>query len=307
VKIRIRKIFLWIFLGFCLLELSLRGAGALYLRINHADFFPSDPGHPSTITVLALGESTTGGLWVKPSESYPGQLERMLKRKLKTEDIRVLAPLSLGQNSSQILNRVDSYYSQLKPDLVILMCGINNEWSLSENNVTQFLDYSDAVAWHLHIQKALDNFRIYKITRWALSSTVSLSDIFTQEPQKTPHPAPYSLIRYAREHHVPFLRTWRHDIGKMIDLAQARGIKVLLMTYPNYSDGYLPNKEFENMALLKNVPLVRNDLTFHKLISDGLGSKYLLHDNRHPSPEGYRLVAENALKAILEKKLISSE
>jgi len=65
--------------GLVLLEGVLRLAGAYLTR--KFDASQKSAQQQDCVTILALGESTTGGVWLESSQSYPGQLQRLLTQR----------------------------------------------------------------------------------------------------------------------------------------------------------------------------------------------------------------------------------
>ena len=65
----------------CFFEMALRFTGDWYLKRLYIHRYPDHRPSPGKINVICLGESSTAGLWVQPQDSYPGQLEAMLRRK----------------------------------------------------------------------------------------------------------------------------------------------------------------------------------------------------------------------------------
>src|SRR5262249_18432542 len=59
---------------------------------------------PGSINIVCLGESTTAGLWIRFEDSYPKQLERVLREFYRTNAINVIVPPHIGQNTSQMAN-----------------------------------------------------------------------------------------------------------------------------------------------------------------------------------------------------------
>jgi len=96
-------------------------------------------GQEEPTNIIALGESSTAGLWVDQPQSYPAQLEMMLQERYPEKNIRVFVPLHVGQNTSQVANRIEQHIATYDPKLIILMVGYNNEWSLSESHITRFV------------------------------------------------------------------------------------------------------------------------------------------------------------------------
>ena len=96
---KIILLFLIIIILLILIEVSLRIAGDIYLdRLFVED--RNEKGYLETFNIVALGESTTAGIFVEYNESYPAQLQEMLQRRerideflntlLKEEDLKEL-------------------------------------------------------------------------------------------------------------------------------------------------------------------------------------------------------------------------
>lgn len=289
--------------GLLLLEGVLRLAGAYLTRKFDAS---QKSGHPQDcVYVLALGESTTGGVWVEPAQSYPGQLERLLTQRYG-RPICVKVPMHVGQNTSQMYNRFDRYMSTFQPRLVILMCGANNIWSLEESHIGWFLDLTDPDALGLRLRLTLDHFRVFKVARmakydldaWRREAREDLAGT----PQYTRWPAPDENIQLGSRKRAAFLELWKYEVGHMIDGAQARGAAAVLMTYPNYD--FPPPSDFEALAVAKQVPLVRTDLMLKPFLAPGLADRYFFHDHAHPKPEGYAVIAAELVRLIEEQDLL---
>ena len=148
------------------LEIGLRVAGNLYLKrlyVNHTTRFKTSP---DACTVIALGESSTAGLWVEKSSSYPRQLLRLLRKKHPGIDINVVVPPHVGQNTSQMANRIDDYMRVFSPRVIILMVGANNHWSWAESHIGRFLDPTGFDRMRARARIWLNEFRLYKVLHY---------------------------------------------------------------------------------------------------------------------------------------------
>jgi len=256
------------------------------------------------VTILALGESTTGGLWVDMDQSYPAQLERILTRRYR-RPICVVFPPHLGQNTSQMLNRIDRYLHSYSPRLVILMCGVNNTWSLEESNIAGFLNVLDVRQPSLLVRLALDHSRVFKLARMALYDLnwrVKAHRELQGTPGFTPWPPPDENNRFGTANRAAFLRMWRYEVGEMIDRSRANGAAAVLMTYPNYD--FPPVSEFEAMAAQKHVPLQRNDLLLKPLLDPAVFEYYFFREGYHPKAEGYAMIASELAHLIKDHNLL---
>ena len=106
--------------------------------------------------------------------------------------------------------------------------------------------------------------------------------------------------RYHRE-----TNNWvRHDIGEMIRRARARGIKVILQTYPNYDTSKSSNVRDVNavlrtLAKKQEVPFVDQEAIFERLFSEGEERDgYFAFDKRHCNEKGYGVMARNIFSVM---------
>jgi lysophospholipase L1-like esterase len=291
-------------LGLLALEGLLRGLG-FYLTRSFDATQRRAVEDRNCVTILTLGESTTRGIWVGRDQSYPRQLERLLTRRY-ARPICVVTPLHIGQNTSQMYNRIDRYLSAFSPRLVLLMCGVNNTWSLDESNIGAFIDAGEPGARGLLLRITLDHYRVFKLARMAKYDLDSWwgraeSDL-SGRPQFTPWPPPDENVRFGSRNLEAFLELWRYEVGAMIDRSRARGATAVLMTYPNYD--FPPLSEFEALAARKQVLLVRNDLLFKPFLEPGRAGRYFFEDGRHPRAEGYGIMAGELARLIEERDLL---
>jgi lysophospholipase L1-like esterase len=296
-----------------LAEAGLRLAGHIYLRRLYTSArdatVPKD-----ALNVVCLGESSTAGLWVEPENSYPAQLEAGL-RALHGERVHVIVPPHVGQNTSQMANRVADYMALYRPRLVVVMAGYNNEWSLAESNLGRFLKARSVEALRARLLIALDGVRVFRVVRhgalrlWSWASARGDAYLDANPAHVWGHPELVRLppaawvFELAAENRDAMVELWRSDVGRIVDEARRGGAKVLLMTY-HLNPTYLPAAEFVRLASEKSLPLVRNDLAFQPLVDDRTIDSYLMHDHWHPSARGYRLIAANALAKIQAEDLL---
>ena len=293
-----------------LAEAGLRLAGRLYLdRLHGASGSPFRPGD---VNVLCLGESSTIGIWVPREESYPGQLEARLRELYGNPRIRTIVPPHIGQNTSQVANRMEDYLGRYRPSLVIVMAGYNNEWSLAETHVGRFLPAGSPRTLELRTLALLDGLRLFRLFRYASLSVASRGqedsarpgvDYALGHPELARYPPRAWVYDFAREHRPAFVAAWRDDVGQILDAAVRHGARGLLMTY-HIDPTYLSVADFEARARDSGVRLVRNDEAFRPLIEAGSIGRYLMHDGWHPNRHGYALVARGALEAIAADDLL---
>jgi lysophospholipase L1-like esterase len=257
------------------------------------------------LTFLTVGESTTGGLWVDASQSYPQQLERLLTKHYG-RPICSVTPVHFGQNTSQMYNRFDRYMDTFKPRLIIFMCGANNTWSLEESNIGSFIDLTNRDLLWLRMRLTLDHSRVFKLARMAKYDLDTWRKVAREDlsgrAQVTPWPPADENVQFGTRNQRAFLELWKYEVGQMIDKARARGAPSILMTYPNY---FFPTvSDFQALAAAKNIPLVRNDLMFKPLLAPDVVDKYFFSDRGHPREIGYAMIAAEVARVIEEQDLL---
>ena len=283
-------------------EVGLRVAGRLYLRKLYA----AGETRPGDIPVVCLGESSTAGLWVEPRDSYPGQLQEALRRLYGEPRIRVVVPPHVGQNTSQMANRIHEYLELYKPRLLVVMAGYNNEWSLAESHVGSFLRGSDAESLRVRLLVALDNLRLFKVTRYACLKLVGndrsgyMARNVLGHPELVRYPPEEAVYSFAKANRGAFVALWKHDVGAIVHAAGVAHVNALLMTY-HVNPTYLTAEEIVSFARAEGVPLARNDLSFEPASIDRF---VFADDHWHPNRLGYAIIAGNALRAIAENDLV---
>jgi len=304
-----RRRFLLVVIGLVvIIEIGLRLVGFWYLANFYRELGAASRIQGS-INIVCLGESTTAGLWVKFEDSYPKQLERVLREFYRTNAINVITPPHIGQNTSQMANRIHHYLERYRPRLLIVMAGANNEWSLAESNITMFLDKQTfgVSALKIRLIVLLDSLRTFKVLRHVYDTLAAGAshDHVAQNwesvwahPEYTRFPPDASVWKFARDHSAPFVDLWRHDVQVIIRTAKANDVKVLLMTYP-LNPAYLRQPtEWDRLAREEGVPLLRNDVIFRELAQQGTLDQYLKQDHWHPNERGYTLVTGNVFDFI---------
>ncbi len=304
---RVARVALAVFVTLVVLEVGLRIAGALYLRRVYAGSRPA----PGELVVLCLGESSTAGLWVTPQESYPARLEAMLKEAYG-RPIRFVVPPHLGQNTSQMANRIDSYLDLYHPRLVIVMAGANDTWSLAESHIGRYLHVSTWEAARVRALVSLNDVRVFKLARYAALRALAPADDYLRQnpalvwghPELVRYPPPAATYAFARAHAAAFVELWRDDVGGIVRASKASGARVLLMTYP-IAPEHLPPAVVAALAREQGTAIARSDVAFRALADEGRLAPYLFADDHwHPTAAGYAVVAWTAFRAIVAADLL---
>jgi len=148
-KQRLLLVIFGVFLAVIFLEIGLRIAGSivLYLQERH-DHLTFDH---HEYRILCLGESTTalGG-----EDSYPSQLEGMLNAQHHQIKFTVINKGTIGTTTDHILAHLDQDLDMNKPQLVIVMMGINDRFYLHDQQKFSWLD---------NVGACLKDLRVYKL------------------------------------------------------------------------------------------------------------------------------------------------
>ncbi len=158
---KIALVLLGIFFFLVLLEAGLRLGGFVLCSIQEYGNLRSIK-QKGTYRILCLGESTTQG-------QYPHLLEQVLNRRNIGVRFSVIDKGRAGANTLFILNQVESYLAEYRPDMVVTMMGIN------EKNVRYYRDIPESDTWlfrhcrvyrfgrilYLHILKKIKHEDIY--------------------------------------------------------------------------------------------------------------------------------------------------
>lgn len=293
-----------------LAELGLRAAGYFYLARFYAQQFEAVTNGAEGINIVCLGESSTAGVGVEWKDSYPKQLETMLRESYGTARIRVVVPAHVGQNSSQVSNRIADYIKLYHPKLIVAMMGYNNEWSLAESHIGRFLPASSVSAWEVRALIALDSLRLFKVARYGYHSVFSSNATSERDrlvvlghPELVRYPPADWVYDFARSNKPAFVALWKSDMQHVFEAAKAHGVGGVLMTY-HINPTYLGTDEFTTLASEEKVPLVRNDAPFSDLVEKGTVSRYLTSDHWHPNRFGYAIIAADLFREIVHENLL---
>jgi lysophospholipase L1-like esterase len=296
---------LGIILALLVLEVGLRLAGSIY-RQRYVAMLQD---RSDSIRILCLGESSTAGLWLDPKDSYPKQLEAMLNERYRTDRIKAIVPINIGQNSSQIVNRAPDYLQAYRPKLVIAMLGANNEWSFAENNFVRFLKGSDAQVWKLRMAALWDQIRILKVIRfiflkYSVGQSGRTGPQGWQAPEYTSYPPEEWKWQFATHNSQAFTDGWEYDLTKVIRRSKKSGANFILMNY-HINPVFLHASAIQEFADKENVTFVNNDAPWQQQVtSKKLTKDYVLQDGWHPSRKGYEFIARNVFRTIVKEDLL---
>ncbi|MBI5241952.1 MAG: hypothetical protein HY926_15880 [Elusimicrobia bacterium] len=136
-----------------LLEAALRLLGAA----QHAGAQPPTR-KPGAYVVLCLGDSFTFGTGAPREKSYPRQLEELLNEGAGRRSFQVVNGGVPGCNTAQILEDLEANLAAVRPDLVILLAGMDNSW-----NLKGFYAHRREKAWRTAVLDRMYRIRVFKL------------------------------------------------------------------------------------------------------------------------------------------------
>lgn len=272
-----------------LLECTLRLAGWVLLLPHRLDK-ESGSEAGNEFRILAIGESTTYGLRVKPDQSYPKQLERMLNTSFSDRRFVVKNIGVPGQTSSSILRSIDSQLQKYKPDLVISLFGINDTNEVLNDFSTRFIFGS------VYVPRWIADMRVYKLFSMTKDFLVHSPDVkkdgvwlFYDQSQVNPDG---NLL--CNEFYLKQLALNYKDV---IDKVLRHHAEIMMISYV-----HRPNCFHE---LFDKVSTERNVVYLDLFIPDKERHNALfVKDRWHMSELGHRIIAERIFKCLVAENLI---
>lgn len=169
--------FAGLFLFILILEISLRCVGFFYSTLSETD--PKDQfSDANKVTILCIGDSVTFGIGAPRSLSYPAQLQTSLNKAEGTVKYSVINRGRPGQNSAQLLLRLEGYLQQFQPDIVTILIGAQNQANFfGYREYKQNLNQVEGDI-HLLLIEWLDKFRVYKFFRLLLTKTSKVETVY---------------------------------------------------------------------------------------------------------------------------------
>lgn len=219
----------------------------------------SDAGVAGDVTILCVGDSHTFGAPLPAEESYPAQLQALLDAQ-EPGRFRVVNLGVPGMNSAMMASRLDANLAKYRPDLLILWAGANNIWNEKES---ESWDREGAQDWPYRL---LLRLKLVRLGRFLVSG-VARPEVGRQA----------ELVRWGRGIDTQWrvgdetlemrrasdmsteraAKGTRHDLPRMVRLARAYGVPVLLVTYP-YPEFHWVNDAIRDVARELDVPLIES-------------------------------------------------
>lgn len=292
-------------LGLVFLEALLQLAAPL-LRPSARQLDAAAARAGGTLRILCVGDSHTYGIWVDPQDTYPARLRRHLAR--WPEPVVVLNAGVPGMNSSQVAQVLPEMLERFAPDVLLVMVGVADFWNLDSLEVGEYSGWR----WVLAGGGLWDRSRVVKLARllrfnlkYGRNPLPAEAPVVTQTPYNWKiYGTGDAAIDVGIDMHfsdgvqdiVVFRRILRRDLSLIAAQAEARGVMLVLMTYPTNAGLYgAVNEVYRQFAPANGLPLIDLGNGMSRWASPRLSEKAYFPDF-HPRRAGYeaasRLIAD---------------
>ena len=268
-------------------ELFLQAASFVARRVSSR---AGPGGAEGAITILCVGDSHTYGLPLPQEESYPAQLEARLAERHPERSFQVVNLGIPGLNSAYLANRLSAQVLQLRPQLVLVWVGINNQWNVAET--------SQARASSL--RRLLLHSRLFRLLSIAWYNRTGHQYDPEQHGGWFEGELPPSSRRPADEA-VPddVAPGLAEDLARVAANLRALETRVIFLNYPMRKQRPL-NRVIQQAAFESGVPVVDSLRDLERAVADGHTIPTLIDTSQGPHPTGllYRYVVDSLLPLV---------
>lgn len=280
-----------------LLELALQLAAPLVrLTMSRA----ADVADPSAqLTVLCVGDSNTFGLHLPRVYAYPALLQAALGRRYR-QPVGVINRGIPGQNSAQVAVGLADDLSELSPDLVLILVGINDTWNTDGQDL-------GLASW-------LGRLKLVRLARVLLAGVTSTKtfEVATDEQGEIviDRGSGRRRINQGDQADAPGLAgealalVLRRGLERALSACQQAGSRPVLMTYAENQGPFAEvNALIRAVATERQVLLIDHAREFKQHFVE-LGYDELMFGDHHPNARGYRLMALDADAALAASGIV---
>lgn len=225
------------------------------------------------VTILCVGDSHTYGLPLPPQDSYPAQLESRLAERHPDRSFQVVNLGIPGMNSAYLANRLERQMDQLRPQLVLVWVGINNQWNVAESGDERG-----------PLRRLLLHSRLYRLAAIAWYTSTGYQYDPEQHGGWFEGELPPSARRPPDEAQTRELAPGlARDLARIVETARALDTPVVLLTYPMRKQRPL-NRVIERAAFDADVPVIDAVRDFERAVSEGHSISSLIDRSAGPHP-----------------------
>jgi len=303
---RVGLVVLGFSVGLLAVEALLR-LGAAGVRITGDDSLPVLLEGP--VRVVCLGDSNTYGFYVSRAEAWPQQLETFLMADPDRRPVQVINLGYPGMNSSRMRNVLPRILETLHPDLVMLMAGSNDFWTVPDPIREHRADAFEVLAWRY--------FRVYRllhmVTRASRVEVIASGNIDAwRGPDDVPRDDLDEGVGVVRGEGLELPLGWKRadkavgdwderlddNLTTMARFIRNENTKVAFVTYPENQRGIyaLANDRLRAAAQATDTPLIDVGAKFDALCSESCAEFFF--SDLHPTARGYTRVARELAEEL---------
>jgi lysophospholipase L1-like esterase len=275
--------------------------------------------------VVCLGDSCTFGKSVVEADTWPRQLETMLRKELPGRTINVVNCGVNGFAGTDYIKMWNAVGRRLDPDLMVVGYNLNdfpNVLKKIDVKTTKQAPVRQAVKKVVGGKQNLDDLNQFALFRLARAFYYDVNrakawedaERFAKESAEDPE---YKEIKSGnwKTHDEDHLLALEEQVTRLRDLAHEAGAQVALFLFPYESQVYLEKYDRTPILRLREI-CERVDVPFVDLAeqfraeamkSDPPAEMFVYGDRYHPRPIGYRIVAENVLEVVRERGWLPAE
>lgn len=291
-------------IGILLVEAALQvGAAVVRFRGTAPALF-----HTGSARILCLGDSNTYGVYLERGKAYPAQLEALWNARPGAARIEVLNLGAPGVDSSRIRNEIPRMLAATAPQVVLLMVGVNDFWTVP----TPLAKHDEegrlaSVLQHSRLRRLL--FSMRRAWQSVECDVVAEEKVAGAERGETrvrcaDEEFALSYQRNEGSRGQGFARL-EENLRAIVAEVRSAGATAFLMTYPSSSSIYLrANRISRRVAHETGTPLVDLAEEFRAVCPQEPCREWLFADH-HPTAQGYRRVSEILVDALTERSALA--
>jgi lysophospholipase L1-like esterase len=266
--------------------------------------------------VVCLGDSCTFGKSVVEADSWPRQLETMLRAEMPGRTVNVVNCGVNGFAGTDYIKMWNAIGRRLNPDLMVVGYNLNdfpNVLKKIDVKVTKQAPIRKAVKKAVGGKANLDDLNEFALFRLARAFYYDFNRAKAWEDaerfaEESAADQDFKDIEagISKTQDADHLLALEDQVRTLRDLAQAAGAQMALFLFPYESQVYMDDYERTPIVRLSEI-CERLDVPFVDLAdrfreeamkADPPQEMFVYGDRYHPRPIGYRIVAENVLHVV---------
>ena len=288
-------IFVGVIFGLAILEAGLQIA-ALWLRENGQELRTS--WSSSSHRILFVGDSNTYGLYLEDRRlAFPDRLATIWNANSGLPPIEAINLGYPGTNSWRIRRELPRMLDELRPEMVVVMVGVNDAWTLR-------LPMEEPPGiWRRAIELVKRHSRVYLLAHMIRQALAPPSIQYASEPVQNEFGVAGEKVTM-RIHGAEFSMGWRKgpatanyernlelNLKEIAAICTRFGATPVLATYPSEASSYgSTNKHIRRAATRIPAPLVDTVNEFARFCPREPCPDFLYPDH-HPTVRGHDIVA----------------